>query len=67
MTVELDPQTLSALRGRSAAELVDEAHRMAWGLPGGPDSSEYLEILEAFVAAGLLTWADVEALDDVRE
>lgn len=64
MAVELDQVTLERLRSASPREVLEEARRLAWGLPSGTDSASFLEILEAFVAAGLITWAQVDALDD---
>ncbi len=55
---QFDVETVERLRSLSPGEILDTVRELAYAAGGGSD--QHLELLEAVVRQGLLTWEEIE-------
>ncbi len=62
MEALFDTETLDRFRGMSAREAFEEA-RNALARMGAATSEDYLEVYQALVDEGILSWEQIEAFE----
>ena len=64
MPIKFDPDTLERFRRLTPNEICAEVTAAVHAVPGGAGSEDFLDALESLVDEGLLSWDQIENLDE---
>ena len=62
--MEIDTGTLEELREMEPRQAYERLRQAVYQAPGGASSEDFQAILEQMVREGILTWAEIERIEE---